>query len=210
MNLYNLPEFENRMSVRVLKKNTILRFPEMQKKYVYFLKEGFMKIAATNGEGKEVIKYLVKPGNLFGEIALLDEDENPEDYAVALDEAVVNFVEAEKMKQWMNANHDLRAEVNKQIGKRLKNAENRLLSMIFTDANTRICNFIYEFTRDFGKTTEHGYEVKNFLIHDDIAKLTATSRQTVSSVLNELRLEKMIEYNNEILKIPFSSKLSGL
>jgi CRP/FNR family transcriptional regulator len=206
MNLYDLPEFKSRMSVRVLKKNTIFRFPEMQNKYIYFLKEGFMKIAVMNDEGREVIKYLVKPGDLFGEITLLDEFENPEDYAFAMEDSIVHFVATEKMKQWMNTDPDLRREVNKQIGQRVKKAESRLLSMIFTDANTRVFNFINEFAREFGKATEQGYEVRNFLIHDDIANLTATSRQTVSSILNELRLRKLIEYNNTILKVPFSAK----
>ena len=207
MNLCDLPEFKTRMSVRVVKKNTIFRFPEMQNKYIYFLKEGCMKIAIMNDEGREVIKYLVKPGDLFGEITLLDEFENPKDYAFAMEDSIVHFVATEKMKQWMNTDPDLRREVNKQIGQRVKKAESRLLSMIFTDVNTRVSNFINEFAREFGKATEQGYEVRNFLIHDDIANLTATSRQTVSSILNELRLRKLIEYNNTILKIPFSSKL---
>ena len=205
MNLNDLPEFKSRISVRVLKKNAIFRFPEMQNKYIYFLKEGFVKIAVTTGDGREVIKCLVKPGDFFGAIVLLDESENPGDYAVALEDIIVHFVAVEEIKQWMNLHHELRREVNKQIGQRVKKAESRLLSMIFTDANTRVFNFINEFAREFGKATEQGYEVRNFLTHDDIANLTATSRQTVSGVLNDLRLRKLIEYNNTILKIPFSS-----
>ena len=207
MNLYDLPEFKNRMSLRVLEKNTIFRFPEMKNKYIYFLKEGFMKIAVMNDEGKEVIKYLVKPGYLFGEITLLDERENPEDYAVALEDAVVHFVAAEKMKQWMNTHHDLRREVNKQFYNRIRKIENRLLSIIFKDAKIRISEFIAGFVMEFGKKTEQGFEVKNILTHDDIANLTATSRQTVSSTLNELRKKRLIEYNSRTIRIPFSSKL---
>jgi CRP/FNR family cyclic AMP-dependent transcriptional regulator len=207
MNLYDLLEHKNRLSVRVLKKNTIFRFSEMQNKYIYFLKEGFMKIGVVNGEDREVIKYLLKPGDLFGEIALLDEFENPGDYAVALEDAIVHFVEVEKMKDLMNIHPDLHREVNKQIAKRVKKAENRLLSMMFNNANARVFNFIYEFAREFGQAIEQGYEVRNFLIHDDIANLTATSRQTVSSTLNELRNKKLIEYNSRTIRIFFSPTL---
>jgi CRP/FNR family transcriptional regulator len=209
MNLYDLPEFKTRMSVRVLKKNTIFRFPEMKNKYIYFLKEGLMKIAVMNEEGKEVIKYLVKPGCLFGEITLLDERENADDYAVALEDATIHFVAAEKMKQWMNTHHDLRREVNKQFCNRIRKIENRLLSIIFKDAKIRISEFITDFVMEFGKKTEQGFEVKNVLTHDDIASLTDTSRQTVSSTLNELRKKRLIEYNSRTIRIPFSSKLWG-
>jgi CRP/FNR family cyclic AMP-dependent transcriptional regulator len=207
MNLYDLPEFKSRLSVRILKKNTIFRFPEMQKKYVYFLKEGFIKIAVMNEEGKEVIKYLVKPGDFFGEITLLDEFENPEDYAVALEDATVHLVAAEKMKQWMNMHHDMRRAVNKHFCNRIRKIENRLLSIIFKNAKTRVSEFLADFVVEFGKKTDKGFEVKNILTHADLANLTATSRQTVSSTLNELRDKKLIGYNPRTITIPFSSAL---
>jgi CRP/FNR family transcriptional regulator len=209
MSLYDLPEFKNRMSVRVLKKNTIFRFPEMKNKYIYFLKDGLMKIAVMNDEGREVIKYLVKPGYLFGEITLLDERENPEDYAVALEDTTIHFVAVEKMKQWMNTHQNVRREVNKQFGNRIRKIENRLLSIIFKDAKIRISEFLADFVIEFGNKTGQSFEVKNILTHDDIANLTATSRQTVSSTLNELRNKRLIEYNSRTVRIPFSSKLWG-
>ncbi len=209
MNLCDLPDFKNRMSVRIFKKNTVFRFPEMKNKYVYFLKEGFMKIAVMNAQGKEVIKYLVKPGNLFGEITLLDEYENPEDYAIALEDVVIHFLAAEKMKQWMDAHSDLRTEVNRQFCNRIRKIENRLLSIVFKDAKIRISEFLVDFAIELGKKTELGFEVKNILTHDDIANLTATSRQTVSSTLSELRNKKLIEYNSRRIMIPIPSKLMG-
>src|ERR1700737_3602417 len=101
MNQNELKFFEDRILVRVLKKNTILRFPNMLNKYVYLLKEGFLKIALTNEEGKEVIKYLVKPGDLFGERPLLGVPESEEDYAVAIEDSVIYFADLEQIHQWM-------------------------------------------------------------------------------------------------------------
>jgi len=85
----------------------------------------------------------------------------------------------------MIENEDLRTEIFKQIGTRMKKIEDRLLSMFFKNSRSRITEFIMEFMKDFGQKTSEGYEVKNFLTHEDIAKLSATSRQTVNSTLNE-------------------------
>lgn len=199
--------FEDRMLLRVMKKNTILHFGEMQDKYVYLLKEGCIKIAVVNEKGKEVIKYLVKPGGIFGEISLLGIKESSQDYAVALDDSVVYFAGIQQIEQLMITYPDLRSIIRKNVGQRIKNAEERFLSMIFKDAHARICRFLKEFAIEFGKRTDHGYEIKNFLTHDDIAKLTDTSRQTVSRILNELRDQKLIKYNTDIIQIPFSSTL---
>ena len=199
--------FENRMLVRVMKKNTILHFAEMQDKYVYLLKEGCIKIAVVNGKGKEVIKYLVKPGGIFGEISLLGIKESSQDYAVALDDSVVYFAGIQQIEQWMLEYPDLRSVIRQNLGQRIRNAEDRFLSMIYKDAYARICRFLKDLAMEFGKRTDQGYEIKNFLTHDDIAKLTDTSRQTVSRILNQLRDQKLIGYNTEIIQIPFSSKL---
>jgi CRP-like cAMP-binding protein len=202
-----LKSFENRMLVRSLKKNTILRFPEMPNKYVYILKEGCIQIAVMNKQGKEVIKYLVKPEDLFGELTLLGVPESEDDYAIVIEDSVAYFTEVEQMQQWMNIHPEFRTKIYKQIGERVRRAEDRFLSMNFKDAHARICSFLTELAYDFGKLTEQGYEIKNFLTNDDIAKLTATSRQTVSSTLNILRDQKLIGYNSDVIKIPFTSKL---
>jgi CRP/FNR family cyclic AMP-dependent transcriptional regulator len=185
----------------------ILRFPQMQNKYVYFLKEGFIKIGAMNEEGKEVIKYLLKPGDMFGEVAILNDTECSDDYAMALEDCVINFIDTDRLKHLMLLHPVIREEIAMQICRRLKKAEKRLLSLSFKDAYTRICDFIIDFTKEFGTHSDEAYEVKNFLTHDDIAKLTTTSRQTVSSTLSELREKKIIEYNNEVLRLPCTSIL---
>ncbi len=130
-----------------------------------------------------------------------------EDYAEALEDAVVCFIDTEKLRQWMTDNNELRLKIRSHIGERLRKVENRLLSMIFKDAKTRVHEFIVDFVKEFGTYNGDHYEVKNFLTNDEVAKLTATSRQTVNSILNELRDKNMIEYNKDVLIVPDSSPL---
>ena len=204
---YEILSPENDLMVRMLKKGILFRFPQLKNKYVFFLREGFLKIAVANPGGREVIKYLVKAGDFFGELPLLHAAESGEDYAVALEDSVVSFVEVEKLWQWMQTHPPLRADLGRQVGLRIRKAEGRLLSMVLKDASTRVREFLSSFVWEYGRRTGEGYEIKNCLTHDDIAKLTDTSRQTVSSVLNELRDQKLIEYNNEWVRIPADSPL---
>lgn len=201
----DLVNMEKAMVMKSLSKDTMLSFPEMRGSYVYFLKTGVVKIASMDDEGREFIKYLVKPGYLFGELALLESSEHPDDYAIAAEDCIVCFMEVEKMKQMMMALPEFNLRVRKMIGLRIKKVENRMRDMIFKDAKTRIKEFLIEFVKEFGKEIDGGYKVKNFLTHDDIAKLTATSRQTVTSVLNALRQQNLIAYNEKELQI-FTTK----
>lgn len=196
---------ENRL--RVLKKGSVFRFPGMQGNYFFLLREGFLKIAVASTEGKEVIRCLVKAGDFFGEAVLLGEAEHSGGYAVALEDSVVSFLDAEKVRQRMLSHPALRADLYQKLGRRIRRSEERLLSVLFKDAATRVSDFLLDLTLEFGRSTEEGYELKNYLTHDDIARLTDTSRQTVSSVLSDLREQKLIEYNNEVVRIPRTSKL---
>lgn len=198
---------ENRPLERVLKKGAVFRFPIMQSKYLFHVREGVLKIAMANKEGREVIKHLVKAGDFFGEVALLNEAEHAGDYAMALEDSVVTFLEVERVRQWMQSHPSLRSDLFRQVSQRILKAEERLLSVLFKDASTRVCDFLAHFASEFGRRTGQGYEIKNYLTHDDIAKLTDTSRQTVSTVLSDLREQKLIEYNNEFVRIPQHSPL---
>lgn len=198
---------EEHVFMRNLKRGDRITFAKNPSKYVYLVNDGVLKVVATDEEGKETIVCLIKKANIFGALPLLGDFEIPEDYAEALEDSVVSFIDTDKLRQWMTDNQELRAKIRAHIGKKLQQMENRLLSMIFKDAKTRIHDFLVEFVKEFGTKKENGYEVRNFLTNDEVAKLTATSRQTVNSVLNDLRDRNMIEYNKETLFIPFSSEL---
>jgi CRP/FNR family cyclic AMP-dependent transcriptional regulator len=50
--------------------------------------------------------------------------------------------------------------------------------------------------------------VRNFITHQEIANLTATSRQTVTTTLNDLRFKKLLTFNRSRLLIRDLDKLA--
>jgi CRP/FNR family transcriptional regulator, cyclic AMP receptor protein len=192
---------EKSMVMRKINKDTLLHFPDMQGRHVYFLKEGTVKIATLNPDGKELIKYLIRPGFIFGELALLESQEHEDDYAVALEDCIICFMDVDKLKQMMQMNEDLNLKIRKLVGIRIKKVESRLSSMFFKTAPERIYDFLLEFAKEFGRHVKDGYEAKLFLKQDDIAKLTAASRQTVATTMNELREKGIIIYKGRYLKV---------
>lgn len=198
---------EKSMVMKRVDKNTMLHFPEMKEKFVYFLKEGLVKIVHYNEDGRETIKYLVSPGNIFGELALLDNDENSNDYAIALNDCCICFMDVDHLNMMMQENQDLSISIRKLIGLRLKKLENRLESLIFKDSQTRIVEFLAELFKEFGKDEGDGLKIKNFLTHDEIAKLTASSRQTVTSVFNNLRSKGIISYSSKYIELSKNKSL---
>lgn len=198
---------ESHMMVRVLKRNSILRFSEMSNRYVYMLGTGVVKIVSVNESGREIIKHLVKPGEFFGELPLLGDMSNLDDLAVAIEDSNIYFTEIDKLRQLLNDQQEFRTKLLKQAAERIRKAEDRIVAINTKEVYERVCDFLLQLIDEFGDTKNEVMTVRNFLTHDDMAKLTDTSRQTVSRVLNDLRDKGEIEYDTQQIRIPKSSSL---
>jgi CRP-like cAMP-binding protein len=175
-----------------IKKGEYIYFPEEASKNIYFLKEGRVKIGSYSDDGKEIIKAILQPGEIFGELSLVGEEKRT-DFAQAMDnKVVICSMQMQDMEMMMQKNASLNFKVTKLIGFRLRKVERRLESLIFKDARTRIIEFIKDMAQEQGKKIGSEILVKHFLTHQDIANLTATSRQTVTTVLNDLKEKDLI------------------
>jgi CRP-like cAMP-binding protein len=105
-------------------------------------------------------------------------------------------------------NKELSFKVINFMGKRLERIENKLESFIFRNARSRIIDFLKENALERGRQV--GYELffKHNLTQQDIANLTGTSRQTVTSVLNELKKLNLIHFNRNGVLIRDIAKLA--
>jgi len=168
---------------------------------VYCLKTGILKIINLNDNGEEVVKYVINEGEIFGILGLTD-GESRNDYAVAMEEAIICIIDAETLKKMMNDNAKLSNYIFKMAGMRIKKLERKLESLIHKDAQTRVKEFILDYIHDYGDKSEGYIVAKNLLCNRDIGKLTSTSRQTVNKVLNDLRLNEIIDFDDKIIRAP--------
>ena len=96
------------------------------------------------------------------------------------------------MERMMEGNTKLSIKVTKLIGLRLMKTETKLNDLLFKDARQRIVDFVRTLALEQGKKVGDEILVKHPFTHQDIANLTASSRQTVTTVLNELKEKDLI------------------
>jgi len=175
-------------------------FPDDPSDTLYFLKEGKVKIANYSDDGREIIKTILQPGEMFGEFSLTGELKRT-DFAQALEPVKVCRIPEKDFESLMEKHGPISLKVNKLIGLRLKKLERRLESLFFKDARARIIDFLLDMAEENGEKVGFETMIKNKLTHQDIANLTATSRQTVTTVLNELRNQNYINFNRKQILI---------
>ena len=164
---------------------------------MFFLKKGAVKIV---DKSTHTVKYVVKRGHIFGELALYDEEMASEEVAYALEDSIICYIEADKMEELMQRHESLKNGVLKIYGRRIKRLERKLHDLLYKDSTVRIKEFIADYLDQFGEVDEQGHLVaKNLLTHKDIAGLTSTSRQTVSNILSSMRKDGEIDYNTKFI-----------
>jgi CRP-like cAMP-binding protein len=183
------------MDYQVFSRYSFIYLPEDNAKTLFFLVKGTVKIGTHGSDGKEVIKRLVSPMSLFGEMGLVGEKKRGDFAQVLKDEVHLYSVPVHDFKRLMQQNFELCAATMAEFGSRVIQAENRLESVIFKDARARIVDFIKESIHENGRRVGYEMLLKHSLTHQDIANITCTSRQTVTLVLNELRKSDLIYFN---------------
>ncbi len=186
-----------------INKATVIQLLNKNKNSIFFLKKGTVKIVNSTTND---IKYIVKKGNLFGELSLYDERVAVEEHAIALEDCIICYIEATEMERLMEKHESLKNGVLKIYGLRIKRLERRLQDLLYKDSLTRITEFITDYIKEFGKVENGLLVANNILSHKDISNLTNTSRQTTSNVLSKLRKKGIIDYSSRYISMPFKEE----
>ena len=182
------------------KKGDYIFLPEESSDKIYFITEGRVKIGAYGESGKEITKAILSGGEVFGELALIGEKRR-RDFAYAMEDTQTCILAVQEMKSLMRDHNALSVFLMKIMGSRVLEMEQRLESLVFKDSRTRIIEFRGELADKQGKRVGYEMLVRKFMTHQEIANLTATSRQTVTTVLNELRNKNILTFNRRRLLI---------
>jgi CRP/FNR family transcriptional regulator, cyclic AMP receptor protein len=199
--MHDMHEFTN------YSKNEFVYFPDEQAKYIYMIAEGRIKLGHYTEDGKEVVKAILGTGEIFGEMALTGEEKRG-DFAQAMDDkTTICPVSIDEMRGLMADDKELSFKIYKLIGLRFRKLERKIESLVFKDARTRIIEFLKDAAAWKGKKVGFETMIPTKLTHKDIANLTGTSRQTVTTILNELKEANLINFDRRKILIRDLDKL---
>lgn len=202
------PYLEDKHIPGVYKKDDFIYFKDQSSENIYMVSSGRVKIGTYGPDGKEIVKAILTRGEVFGELALAGEDKR-QDFAQSMDnDTHVCSMTIADLQDLMVDNKELNLKILKIIGFRLRKMERKIESLVFKDARTRIVDFLKEMAEEKGQKVGFETMIKNHLTHKDIASLTGTSRQTVTTVMNELREKNLINFDRRRILIRDLDKLA--
>lgn len=198
----------DRSEIKVKGRYNYIYLADEPSSHVNILLKGTIKIGTHSNDGKEIIKSIIHPQAMFGEMCVMGQLKRV-DFAKSMNSGVEYFtVNKDVFTELMNSNSALSQNFMSGIGNRLSRAETRLESLIFKDARSRIIDFLKDSLEKRGRQVGFEMMFKHSLTQQDIANLTGTSRQTVTSVLNELKKENLIYFTRKSILVRDVAKLA--
>jgi CRP/FNR family transcriptional regulator, cyclic AMP receptor protein len=196
-------------SFKTVKKNEVVYFSHEEEQRIYTIKKGTLKIVQVDNEGKETVKEILRAGDLFGQYTF-DEamDQNQEEFAMAITEKVIicSF-RINEFEEILKRNPNLAIRYTKLVGFKIKRITNSYSNLMFKDVKTRFRLFLKDWAIREGEGKETDIKIKNYLTHNDIAGLICSTRQTVTTLFNELKTEGLIDYDRSEIKVFHVNKL---
>jgi CRP/FNR family cyclic AMP-dependent transcriptional regulator len=176
---------------------------------LYFLKKGSIKVSKFSEEGKEMIIGVCKKGDVFGLDSVFSDDTNRNEVVQATENVLTCALDITDVRALLNSNLEFNKAVLKLIGDRSVVIRNRLEAMFFKTSPERIKGFIKDYALEYGTKLVYSneIEVKVPFTHEDIAKLTGTTRQTTTTVFNQLQKEEVIVYDRNRILVKDISRL---
>ncbi len=174
---------------------------------VYFVLSGWVKIRTYNVDGKEVTLNILGKGELFGEMAALEDVPRSTD-AITLTDTRIGSIPAQDFVELIHTEPMAGLNLAKLMGKRLRQV-NRKLRLREADAMSRVADTLLFLADGQGKKGETGTEIPN-LPHRELSSLSGLARETVTRILTKLEKKKLIQRESDFICIPDLAALENI
>lgn len=152
---------------------------------------GRVRISAVSADGKEITLNVINPGEVFGEIAVLDGKPRSAD-ATATEETHLLVVERRQFLPFLTRNQDLALRLLAVLCERLRQTSMALEQIALLDLPARLALVLLKLVGSYGRPVTGGTRIELKLSQRDLSTLVASSRESVNKQLGAWREDGVI------------------
>ena len=149
---------------------------------LYVIGEGKIKLGLTSVDGRENLLAILGPGEMFGELSLLDPGPRTAT-ATAVAETQLIALGNEDLNAFLLGRPAVASSMLTALARRLRRTNDNLADLVFTDVPGRVAKALLDLSSRFGRPSEDGILVPHDLTQEELAQLVGASRETVNKSL---------------------------
>ncbi len=174
---------------------------------LYFLKSGRIKIFQYDESGKQFITNFINPGDFFGYVDVLEE-QNYRENAEGMEDSIILSITSEEFKDHLSNNHFLEIHFRKLLTESLIKSEKNLISMAYNSLRIRTAKALIDLAENSGASINQPFSIR--ILREDLANKMGTAPESVIRILSEFKKEGLLEMKGSQILIFNLSKLIDL
>lgn len=159
---------------------------------LFVIARGRVKVGLVADNGREVILTLLKTGDFFGEMSLVDDLPRSAN-VVAQEDSTVLVLKRDQFVEHIRNSPSTALNVMKELSGRLRRADEIIGNLATLDVYGRVAHIMIDLAKRDGEEVEAGILIRERPTQQEIASMIGTSRETVSRVLSEFQRRGFVE-----------------
>jgi len=162
-----------------------------------------------SNEGKESILSILKEGDFFGEMGVLDA--SPRSATIkALGDVEVAILSRKDFLDMLARSAQMSLRLVLTLSSRLRATNQAIQAASYQDIRTRLASLLINLEKNFGERVEGGTRLTLRLTNQEMANMIGTTRETVNRMLNRFWDEKLIDMRTANVVITDHDKLQAI
>jgi CRP/FNR family transcriptional regulator, cyclic AMP receptor protein len=153
--------------------------------------KGRVKISSLSPEGKEIVLNIISPGEIFGEIALLDGKERTAD-ATAMDDCELLVLSRRDFLPFLERHADICLLLLSVLCERLRRTSEQLEDVTFRHLQSRLAKTLLRLGRSAGAPKGRALRIDLKLSQRDLANIVGATRESINKHLQLLQRSGVI------------------
>ena len=155
------------------------------------LVQGRLRAGSVSAEGREVVMGLLEPGQVFGEVALLDGKPRSLDVIAVVDSTVL-VLERRDFLPFLLAHPDLMLRLMMLLCERLRRTSVALEDAALAGLPARLGRLLLRLAEDYGSPYGQSVRLRVRMSQKDMSAQVAASRESVNRQLRQWREEGLV------------------
>ena len=153
----------------------------------YVLLRGSVKVSRIEAsDGKELILYLVKPGEPFGAMPFAM-DRDVKRVAIAHQKSQVGILGKKEWEKLLKTDPALYTSLLQLAGSRLQQLQERLAEIAYREIPCRIARLLLRLSAEYPRERNCGVQIGLTFTQQDISNFVAATREMTSLTLNDFK-----------------------
>jgi CRP-like cAMP-binding protein len=180
------------IELKEIRRRQVVYLPGDPGRAVFFVNGGRIKISKVTRDGKELTLAYRGPGDIFGELSLIDGGPR-EEMAEAMENALISEIERTQFEHIVQREGIIGYRLTKVVAQRRREVENKIEQLIFKDVNAKLAELLLRLASEYGIDDSRGTLVALKITHQEMANLIGSTRETVSLTLSQFKRKGLIQ-----------------